>query len=145
MKNEFLRHTLSAISYRFQKAVRNAKSNFGAFYLGKESRTPEEVISHMHHVLYATRIFIEGGKTQIDPPEKLEFNLEIARFNLELKKTDELLSIKEIEINYTKKLLQGPFADVLTHIGQVSMLRRLSGDPTTGEDFSSAPIETGII
>ena len=145
MKNEYLRHALSTISYRFQKAVKNAEINFGDFTIGKGSRTPNEIINHMYYVLSATRIYIQEESTPKQLPEKLNLKLEIDRFNLELKSLDKVLSDKELEMNYSKRLLQGPFSDILTHIGQISMLRRLSGNPIKGEDFSSAPITTGII
>lgn len=144
MKNEFLLHTLSTIFYRFQKTVSSAKTDFGNFSLGKRSRTPAQIINHMYHVLYATRMFIMEEEVQEAPPKRIKFSLEINRFKLELKKIDDVLCNKELGINYAKKVLQGPLSDILTHIGQISMLRRLSGDPITGEDFSSAPIKTGI-
>jgi len=34
-----------------------------------------------------------------------------------------------------EQLFQGPIADALTHVGQLAMLRRLSGSPTRGENF----------
>jgi hypothetical protein len=52
--------------------------------------------------------------------------------------------VNELTVNYSKRLLQGPFSDILTHIGQVSMLQRLNGKPIDGEDFSAASIKTGI-
>ena len=71
MKNEYLRHTLSTISYRFEKAIKSAEMNFGDFSVGKGSRTPNEIINHMYHVLTATRIFIQKERFQKEPPEKL--------------------------------------------------------------------------
>ncbi len=63
MKNELLRHTLSTIKYRFEKSVANSNENFGEFDLGKESRNPTEIIHHMHHVLYSTRVFLKEEKS----------------------------------------------------------------------------------
>lgn len=144
MENEFLRHTLSTIAYRFQKTVRNASAEFGNYNAGKGTRTPNEIINHMYHVLNATRTFIVEENYNKEQPEKLEFKLEIERFNQELKKLDYVLADKKLEINYAKRLIQGPFSDVLTHIGQISMLSRLNGNPILGENFASASISTGI-
>jgi len=33
MKNEYLRHIITTIDYRFQKPIKNAKDNFGDFNL----------------------------------------------------------------------------------------------------------------
>jgi hypothetical protein len=144
MKNEFLRHTLSTIAYRFQKAVSEADAEFGNFSAGNGSRTPDEIINHMLYVLSATRIYIVEGKYSKDEPGKFELKLAIDRFNAELKNLENVLKDKDLEINYTKRLLQGPFSDILTHIGQISILSRLYGSPIKGEDFSSASIKTGI-
>lgn len=144
MKNELLRHTLSTISYRFKKAVEKVGPGFGDFCAGKESRTPREIINHMYHVLNATRIFIIEEKYDKKQPEKLDLTSEIERFNNEIKKFDHVIAGEEIEVNYAKRLIQGPLSDLLTHIGQISMLSRLNGNPILGEDFSSAPIVTGI-
>lgn len=144
MKNEFLRHTLSTIAYRFQKAVSKAETEFGNFTAGNGSRTPNEIINHMYHVLHTTRVFILEGNYSKEQPEKLNLESEIDRFNTEVRNLDILLTEKQLDINYAKRLLQGPLSDLLTHIGQISMLSRLNGNPIMGEDFSSATIKTGI-
>ena len=143
--NEYLRHTLSTIAYRFQKSVRDTSDHFGDFRAGKSVRSPIEIISHMYQVLRVTRIFILEERFDKSVPERLDLNEEIKRFNGELKALDELLSIKELGIDYAKRLVQGPLSDILTHVGQLSMLCRLDDRPIEGEDFSSAPIKTGVV
>lgn len=145
MKNEYLRHTLSTIDYRFQKSVKYAANDFGDFTIGKGSRTPNEIINHMFQVLNGTRIYIQEERRVKEIPEQFNLKLEIDRFNMELKFLDEVLSEKELDMNYSKKLFQGPLSDILTHIGQLSMLSRLNNNPIEGEDFSAAQIQTGII
>lgn len=145
MRNEFLRHTLSTIAYRFQKAVNKAETEFGSFTAGNGSRTPNDIINHMYHVLSATRIFILEENYSKEKPEKLDLKSEIDRFNKEVKNFDIVLTEKQLGINNAKRLLQGPLSDLLTHIGQISMLSRLNGNPIMGEDFSSATIKTGIV
>jgi hypothetical protein len=44
-----------------------------------------------------------------------------------------------------ERLLQGPVADALTHVGQLAMLRRLAGCPTRGENFYVAAIAAGQV
>jgi len=144
MTNEFLRHTLATINYRFQKSVRDHKDGFGSFSLGKGSRSPEEIVNHMFSVLNATWFFIENERHRKNKPDQLSLKEEIDRFNLELKKVDQALVEKELSISYSKRLLQGPLSDILTHIGQIAMLQRLYDNPIKGEDFSAADIPTGI-
>ena len=144
MKNEFLRHTLSTIKYRFEKSVIGSSEKFGTFNLGKGSRNPIEIVNHMYHVLLSTRIYIEEEQFNTEQPDKLTLSQEVERFNSELINIDRTLDTVELPINYSKRLLQGPFSDILTHIGQISMMQRLDDRPISGEDFSAARIKTGI-
>ena len=40
-------------------------------------------------------------------------------------------------------MLQGPFSDAMTHVGQLAMLRRLAGSPVPPENFICAAISAG--
>jgi hypothetical protein len=140
MKNEYLRHTLTTIDYRFQKSVKYRNDDFGNYTLGKESRSPKKIINHMYFVLYSTTIYIQEERVQKEEPQKLDLELEIERFNFEIINLDKVLSENELDMNYSKRLLQGPLSDILTHIGQISMLSRLNNNPIEWEDFSSSSI-----
>ena len=41
-----------------------------------------------------------------------------------------------------EQLLQGPFADAMTHVGQLALLRRLRGSPVPPENFVFANIDS---
>ena len=142
MKNEYLRHTLATINYRFQKSVKYRNTDFGGFSLGKQSRSPKEIINHMYFVLHSTTVYIKEERIQTEEPDKYDLELEIDRFSLEVKSLDKVLAKNELDINYSKRLLQGPLSDILTHIGQISMLSRLNNKPIEWEDFSSSQIRT---
>ena len=144
MKNEFLRHIVATIKYRFDKSIKDSKENFGELNLGKGSRSPIEIINHMYHVLNSTRIYLEEERFYNELPDILTLSQEIERFNLELIDLDKALEVNELPVNYSKRLLQGPFSDILTHIGQISMMQRLNDKPIDGEDFSAAYIKTGM-
>lgn len=140
MTNEYLRHTLATINYRFQKSVKDAQEGFGEFSLGKDSRTPSEIINHMYYVLKATSVFVAEERQLKEVPELLPLEGEVNRFNNEINNLSSILAKTELPINYAKKLLQGPLSDMLTHIGQIAMLSRIHGTPIVGEDFSAATI-----
>jgi hypothetical protein len=142
VNNEFLRHTLATIEYRFSKAVENSNTGFGDFNIGKGSRSPKQIINHMYHVLSFSRVFMENGNKHHPPPEELDLSNEINRFILEINMVDKVLANKELNLEYSKKILQGPFSDILTHIGQIAMLQRLDDRPIDKEDFSAAKINT---
>lgn len=76
MKNEYLRHTLATINYRFQKAVKDLENDIGDFKAGKGSRSPVQIINHMFCVLNATGIFLIEERIEKKIPEKLTLVLE---------------------------------------------------------------------
>jgi len=136
-----LRHFLAALAYRTQKALRGAPEGFGDFSAGKLTRTPAELVRHMISVLGYARTFFTGGNYR---PEALPtLDQEISRFHEMLRDLashieggDELLDGMTPE-----RLLQGPFADAMTHVGQLAMLRRLTGSPVPPENFIVARID----
>jgi hypothetical protein len=44
-----------------------------------------------------------------------------------------------------ERIFQGPIADALTHVGQLAMLRRMSGAPFRGENYFQAEIVAGRV
>src|ERR1035438_5788273 len=44
-----------------------------------------------------------------------------------------------------ERIFQGPIADALTHVGQLAMLRRMSGAPFRGENYFKAEIVAGRV
>jgi hypothetical protein len=138
---ELLRHFLAAIAYRTQKALRGAPDHYPAFSAGNRARTPVEILRHMTGVLGYARTFFVGGSYPVKPDPLPTFQGEIARFHDIVQAVGDLLRqdapLREIS---TVQLLQGPFADVMTHVGQLAMLRRLADSPVPPENFIYADI-----
>jgi hypothetical protein len=67
------------------------------------------------------------------------------RFFSSLRSLDAFLASTEPLRAPAERLFQGPIADALTHVGQLAMLRRLSGSPTHGESFFVADIQIGQV
>jgi hypothetical protein len=44
-----------------------------------------------------------------------------------------------------EKILQGPFMDAFTHVGQLALLRRVAGSPVKGESFWMADVWVGQV
>jgi hypothetical protein len=135
-----LRHFLAALAYRTQKALRGAPPEFGAFRAGPDVRTPAELVRHMTSVLGYARTFFRGGRYRPDPLPSL--GEEIARFHAMLGDLARHLEAGDPLGDATPaRLLQGPFADAMTHAGQLAMLRRLAGSPVAPENFVVAAID----
>jgi hypothetical protein len=138
-----LRHILSTISYRLVKALNNVEPEFLTFQTTNGVRQPKEIIYHMSYVI----TYCISEITQIEPekPTHLNTDEEITRFFLLLKNADKLIEESNLSMKTTLKLVQGPLADILTHVGQIAMLRRIYNKPITGENFMNAKIQIGDI
>jgi hypothetical protein len=70
---------------------------------------------------------------------------EVQRFFDALKRFDDFLAGPEPLQAPPEKLFQGPLADALNHVGQLAILRRLSGAPIRGENYFKDDIATGRV
>ena len=138
---ELLRHYLAAIAYRTQKALRGAPDTYPSFSAGHRVRTPAEILRHMTSLLGYVRTHFRGGSYPVKPDALPTFSAEIKRFHEMLEAVGDLLAggtpLREIS---TEQLLQGPFADIMTHVGQLALLRRLADSPVPPENFIQADI-----
>lgn len=138
-KRYMLRHFLGALAYRTQKALRGAPEGFADFEPGGGTRSPRELVRHMRSVLGYARTFFVGGS--YSPEVLLTFEDEIEQFHRTL---EDLRSHFDNGTPLTgiteEQMLQGPFADAMTHAGQLAMMRRLYGDPVRSENFIYAKI-----
>jgi len=75
----------------------------------------------------------------------LPWDQETQRFYSALKRFDDYLSSANPLHAPAEKLFQGPIADALTHVGQIAMLRRISGQPMKGESYYVADIAVGRV
>jgi hypothetical protein len=88
---------------------------------------------------------IAKGNETWNNSEPLEWSGEIERFHAALKSFDDYLASDSELSASCERLFQGPIADALTHVGQLTMLRRLAGAPMKGENYSRAKIEAGRV
>lgn len=140
-KRALLRHFLAALAYRTQKALRDAPIDFGSFRAADGVRTPAELVRHMTSVLGYARTFFIGGRYWPEPLPSLQD--EIQRFHNMLQDIARHIEVGTplLQEMSAERLLQGPFADAMTHAGQLAMLRRLAGAPVAPENFVVAEID----
>jgi hypothetical protein len=141
IKRGVLRHFLAALAYRTQKALRDAPPGFDAFEASSGVRTPAQLIRHMTSVIGYARTFLIGGSYRTAPLPTLAD--EAVRFHAMLEDVAARLEqgTPLREGMTPERLLQGPFADAMTHAGQLAMLRRLAGRPVAPENFIVADID----
>lgn len=143
-KRELLRHALATLAYRGGKAIRNAPENFAAFNAEGGVRAPVKILAHIGDLMdWALKIAV--GKREWLDSTPLPWGSEVERFFSAVKKFDDYLASNAPLHASPEKLLQGPIADALTHVGQIAMLRRIAGEPLKGESYYEAEIIVGRV
>lgn len=142
-KSEMLRHFLASIAYRATKAIKNAPDNYPTFNLGKGVKTPLRILHHITGVLTYAHSFFEHYETT---------HFEVKSWSAEINELYKILSKLDVSIQEKnpnkvteEQLLQGPFSDAMTHVGQLSMLRRMVDSPIPSENFIFADIRKGEV
>ena len=140
----FLRHTLATLAYRGGKALRGASPGFASFRAAETARTPSQVLAHVGDLLDWALSMAKGEKAWKESVP-LPWDDEVARFHTALARLDAHLASEAPVAASLERLFQGPLADALTHVGQLTLLRRLSGDPVRAENYYVAQVETGRV
>ena len=139
-----LRHALATLAYRGGKTIRNAPASFATYGVPDSSRTPANILAHTGDLM-DWGLSMADGHPQWHDSIPLEWDKECERFFAALKKFDDYLASDQPLQAPVEKLLQGPVADALTHVGQLAMLRRLSGAAIKGENYYVADIAIGRV
>ncbi len=141
--SRFLRHTLATLAYRLEKPLRRAPAGFAEFRCGDGVRTPLEILGHIGDLMeWGERMAAgeyrwEAGSTQDWEAEKERVFGALTRFDERLQTTPPGHPVEQI--------FQGPIADALTHVGQLTLLRRLAGAPIRPESYARADISAGRV
>ena len=143
-ERQLLRHYLASIAYHTQKAIRGAPPGYWEFAPGNQARTPAAILLHMSSVLGYARTFFIGGDYKPEPLPNIQ--AEVDRFHQMLNDLSKLLdSTSSLQGINELQLLQGPLSDTMTHVGQLSLLRRLYGSPVPPENFLYADISATFL
>ena len=143
-KREMLRHTVATLAYRGAKAVRGAPDSFASFHASETTRTPAQILAHIGDLL-DWGLSIAKGAEVWNNSEPLPWDQAVARFHQALESFDNFLA-SDAELSATcERLFQGPIGDAFTHVGQLTMLRRIDDAPIKGENYSRAKIAAGRV
>lgn len=141
---DLLRHTFATLAYRGAKAMRGAHPEFSTFRAAPGSRSPGEILAHMCDLMDWAG-WLARGEHRWTPSSPGEWSADVARFFNALEQLDHYVASGEPLYRSAEQLFQGPVADALTHVGQLTMLRRLSGSPVRGESYARADITRGRV
>jgi hypothetical protein len=143
-KRAFLRHTLATIAYRGGKAVRGAPESFATFRAAPTSRTPVEIVAHLGD-LFDWALSIAQGTERWNNSQPLVWDREVTRFFDTLQRFDAHLASDAPIAAPPEQIFQGAIADALTHVGQLTLLRRVAAAPVRGENYYRADIVAGRV
>jgi hypothetical protein len=142
-QRKILRHFLAALAYRTQKAIRMASDGYADFRVVPGVRTPHQIVRHMSDVLmYACAYYTGESHRALSAPSFAE---QVDHFHEVLSELDGYIETGSPVGTTYERLLQGPLADAMSHVGQLALLRRLAGDPVPPENFIEADIEDGRV
>jgi hypothetical protein len=143
-RTALLRHTVATVAYRGAKVIRGAPAEFANFQNAPGTRTPVEILAHVGD-LYDWALALAQGRHDWHESQPLPWQREMERFFRTLAAFDGYLG-SNLPLGFrAEKLFQGPIADSLTHIGQLAMLRRISGNAMRGENYFKAEIAIGKV
>lgn len=139
-----LRHMVATIAYRASRSLRDAPASVESTRLSDDGMNARELVLHMTNVL----AFALATVTQTDRirHEGLQWDAQVKRFYDLLGELDAKLSNDpSIEEGMDLRLVQGPLADTLTHIGQLHAMRRAAGAPVAPANYIKADVVAGRV
>jgi hypothetical protein len=137
-----LRHTVATLAYRGGKALRHAPAGFAEFRIGETTRTPAQIVAHIGDLL-DWALLLAKGAPKWHSSDPLPWDQGSSRFFAALQALDAYLATDAPLGCTPERLFQAPIADALTHVGQISLLRRLASAPVRAENYYNAEIVTG--
>ncbi len=124
--------------------MRDAPAHFAEFHASEKTRTPSQLVAHLGDLLDWALSMAQGKQEWHDSPP-VAWDAGVQRFHAALEAFDAYLASDQPLHVPAEKLFQGPIADALTHVGQLTMLRRLAGAPIRGENYFKADIAAGRV
>jgi hypothetical protein len=139
-----VRHLVATLAYRAAKVLRDVPPGFASATVGPATRRPVQLVAHMGDLM-AWAITLARGESVWKAGGGDDWNVEIDRFFAGLSELDRELAGDAPFTGSIEKLIQGPLADALTHVGQLAMLRGMTGAAIRPESYARAEIVAGRV
>ena len=139
-----LRQMAATLAYRAAKVLRDAPPDFGRRSFGDATRQPVRIVAHMGDLM-SWGVSIASGGYEWKPAGGNDWKTEVDRFFAGLAALDAVLAADGEFKGDINKLIQGPLADALTHVGQLAMLRGMMHAPVKPESYARAVITAGRV
>ena len=139
-----LRQLAATLAYRAAKVLRDAPPEFATRSFGDVTRRPVKIVAHMGDLM-TWGVSIANGGYEWKPSGGDDWQTEVDRFFAGLAALDAVLNADGEFKGDINKLIQGPLADALTHVGQLAMLRGMMHAPVKPESYAKAVIIAGRV
>ena len=139
-----LRQLAATLAYRAAKVLRDVPPSFATQSFGDATRQPVRIVAHMADLM-TWGVSIAHGGFEWKPDGSDDWDREVKRFFDGLAALDASLATEATFTGSIEQLIQGPLADALTHVGQLSLLRGMSGVPVRPESYAKAAITIGRV
>ncbi|MDZ7708361.1 MAG: hypothetical protein U5J97_10830 [Trueperaceae bacterium] len=141
-ERDVLAHALATLEYRTDVALAGAPDTFMTFRAAPDVRTPEELLAHMTQLMaMAENRMDEAASVTRGAEPDADSGPPLTHFRNRLRALAVAIEAAEdLQRATAYKLLQGPILDAVTHAGQLTLLRRLSGSPITASGYFRAEI-----
>jgi len=139
-----VRHLAATLAYRAAKVLRDAPPEFATASFGSTTRRPVLIVAHLADLM-AWGVSMTRGESVWKAGGGGDWHTEVNRFFSGLEAFDHALATEGPFAGSLDKLIAGPLADALTHVGQLAMLRGMSGAPVRPESYARAEIVPGRV
>lgn len=139
-----VRHLAATLAYRAAKVLRDAPADFAVFSAHAATRQPVQIVAHMADLM-TWGSSLAGGENVWKPEGGGDWSTEVQRFFTALGTLDARLDAEGLPPGAAERVIQGPLADALTHVGQLAMLRGIAGVPIRPENYARADVVAGTV
>jgi hypothetical protein len=139
-----VRHLVATIAYRASKVLRDAPPEFVTLSVGPSTRRPLQIVAHMADLMTWSQALARGEQAWTAGGGD-DWETEVQRFFDALARLDRQLENDALAAGAAYRLVQGPLADALTHVGQLAMLRGLAGAAVRPENYVRAEVIAGRV
>jgi hypothetical protein len=135
---------VATLAYRAAKVLRDPPPGFDTVSAGGGGRNAVLILAHLADLM-AWGVTIAKGDYLWTAAGSDTWAVEVDRFFAGLAALDLALESATLADDSIEKLIQGPIADALTHVGQLSLLRGIAGAPVRPESYARAAIVIGRV
>jgi hypothetical protein len=141
---DVLRHLVATLAYRAAKVLRDVPPEFPRASVSPTTRRPVLIAAHMADLM-AWGLSLADGRSEWAAGGGDDWHVEVRRFFSGLEALDRRVASSPPSVESIQQLIQGPLADALTHVGQLAMLRGMTGAPVRPESYARAPVVRGQV